>query len=100
MIACPQRPMPIYNTRCFTAVAATQAQGRCVGGWARISTEVKSLRRQAAREGAAFWFLDAGDEFTGSLWDVVYQGQITPLMQKKVKQDAMVGRRLRDTQHS
>eukprot|EP00878_Enallax_costatus_P025591 GHUV01027395.1.p1 GENE.GHUV01027395.1~~GHUV01027395.1.p1 ORF type:complete len:465 (+),score=71.79 GHUV01027395.1:551-1945(+) len=78
---------PLTATPCQPA---TQAQGRCVGGWARISTEIKSLRRQAVKEKAAFWFLDVGDEFTGSLWDVVYQGQITPLLQKKVQQDAMV----------
>lgn len=33
----------------------------------------------------------AGDEFTGSLWDVVYKGAVTPLLQKAVGQDAMVG---------
>uniref|UniRef100_A0A383W8U0 5'-Nucleotidase C-terminal domain-containing protein n=1 Tax=Tetradesmus obliquus TaxID=3088 RepID=A0A383W8U0_TETOB len=68
----------------------TKALGRCVGGWPRISTEIKALRLQAAREGAAFWFLDAGDEFTGSLWDVTYKGAVTPYVQKAVGQDAMV----------
>ncbi|KAF6254137.1 Metallo-dependent phosphatase-like protein [Scenedesmus sp. NREL 46B-D3] len=68
----------------------TKALGQCVGGWPRISSEIKALRKQAAREGAAFWFLDAGDEFTGSLWDVTYRGAVTPYVQKTVGQDAMV----------
>jgi hypothetical protein len=40
--------------------AETKALGQCVGGWPRISSEIKALRKQAEREGAAFWFLDAG----------------------------------------
>lgn len=68
----------------------TKALGQCVGGWPRISSEIKALRLQAAREGAAFWFLDAGDEFIGSLWDVTYKGAVTPYVQKAVGQDAMV----------
>jgi hypothetical protein len=34
--------------------------------------------------------LRAGDEFTGSLWDVTYKGAVTPYVQKAVGQDAMV----------
>jgi 2',3'-cyclic-nucleotide 2'-phosphodiesterase (5'-nucleotidase family) len=62
-----------------------------VGGWPRISTAVKSLRRQAQQEGAAFWLLDAGDEFTGTMWDAVYSGQtVLPQLMNLVKPDAMV----------
>jgi hypothetical protein len=68
-----------------------RAAGICVGGWPRISTAVKSLRLQAAREGAGFFFLDAGDEYTGTLWDAVYQGNtVAPLLLNKVKPDVMV----------
>lgn len=130
--------------------AATQAAGRCVGGWPRISTQIKALRLQAQKEGVGLFFLDAGkwetdrcmtvvkrdanrrtndvsllvcylcrprgcmmllvvpiemvvissvllmmsltpgDQFTGSLWDIVYKGQVTPLVQNKVKVDVMV----------
>jgi len=34
--------------------------------------------------------LTPGDQFTGSLWDIVYKGQVTPLVQNKVKVDVMV----------
>lgn len=51
-------------TRASTPImlAETKAEGRCVGGWPRISSMVNALRLQAAKEGAAFFFLDAGDE--------------------------------------
>jgi hypothetical protein len=34
---------------------------------------------------------DAGDQFDGSLWDVVYKGAATAVMQNIAKPDAMVG---------
>jgi len=75
----------------FTVCAEARSAGTCVGGWPRISTAVKSLRLQAQRENAAFFFLDAGDEFTGTMWDAVYQGQtVAPLLLNMVKPDAMV----------
>lgn len=33
---------------------------------------------------------DAGDQFDGTLWDVVYKGAATAVMQNIVKPDAMV----------
>ena len=70
--------------------AKQRAKGVCVGGWARIGAAVGTARRQAAREGAGFLFLDAGDEFDGSLWDVVYKGLATADVQNAVMPDAMV----------
>lgn len=79
---------PTTSTPCSPKA---RAAGICVGGWPRISTAVKSLRLQAAREGAGFFFLDAGDEFTGTLWDAVYQGNtVAPLLLNNVKPDVMV----------
>lgn len=79
---------PTTSTPCSPKA---QAAGTCVGGWPRISSAVKSLRLQAQKEGAAFFFLDAGDEFTGTMWDAVYQGQtVAPLLLNKVKPDVMV----------
>lgn len=78
---------PTTSTPCSPKA---QAAGTCVGGWPRISSAVKSLRLQAQKEGAAFFFLDAGDEFTGTMWDAVYQGQtVAPLLLNKVKPDVM-----------
>lgn len=79
---------PTTSTPCSPKA---RAAGTCVGGWPRISTAIKSLRLQAAKEGAGFFFLDAGDEFTGTMWDAVYQGQtVGPLLINKVKPDVMV----------
>jgi 2',3'-cyclic-nucleotide 2'-phosphodiesterase (5'-nucleotidase family) len=81
---------PTTSTPCSPTA---RSAGTCVGGWPRISTAVKSLRLQAAKENppAAFFFLDAGDEFTGTMWDAVYQGQtVTPSLLNKVKPDVMV----------
>lgn len=62
-----------------------------MGGWPRVSTAVNSLRLQAQKEGAAFLFLHAGDEFTGTMWDAVYQGQtVAPQLLNMVKPNAMV----------
>ncbi|GBF87994.1 hypothetical protein Rsub_00706 [Raphidocelis subcapitata] len=66
-----------------------KAAGVCLGGWGRIATAVKGARKQAARENAGFLFLDAGDEFDGSLWDVVFKGAATAVMQNIAKPDAM-----------
>lgn len=79
---------PSTSTPCSSS---SQQRGICVGGWPRISSAVKSLRLQAEKEGAAFFFLHAGDEFTGTMWDAVYQGQtVAPLLMNKVKPDVMV----------
>lgn len=79
-------------TQLSIVCAEARAAGTCVGGWPRISTAVKSLRLQAQKENAAFFFLDAGDEFTGTMWDAVYQGQtVAPVLLNMVKPDAMVG---------
>lgn len=79
---------PTTSTPCSPS---SRQKGICVGGWARISSAVKSLRLQARKEGAAFFFLDAGDEFTGTMWDVVYQGQtVAPRILNMVAPDAMV----------
>lgn len=48
-----------------------EAAGKCFGGYGRLSTMGRSLRQKAARAGATFYLLNAGDEFLGTLWDVV-----------------------------
>lgn len=52
------------------------------GGYARIATQVTALRAAAKAENAAFLFLNAGDEFLGTLWDVLYRGYATALLQR------------------
>lgn len=48
--------------------APAAAAGQCFGGHGRLSTALQQMRARAQREGAAFKFLNVGDEFTGTLW--------------------------------
>lgn len=63
--------------------------GVCLGGWGRITSAVRAARKEAAKANAGFLFLDAGDEFDGTLWDVVYHGAANAAMQNIAKQDVM-----------
>lgn len=62
--------------------ATDEAAGKCFGGYGRITTMVHKLRLQAAKKGAAYYFLHAGDEFTGSTYDVVAPGEAEALLQR------------------
>ncbi|KAI8473348.1 MAG: Metallo-dependent phosphatase-like protein [Monoraphidium minutum] len=72
-----------------SGAACGAASQLCLGGWARISTAVASARAEAARAKAPFLFLDIGDEFDGTLWDIVYRGMATARIQNMVQPDAM-----------
>ncbi|KIY99167.1 Protein 5NUC [Monoraphidium neglectum] len=78
------------STSSTTCSDAQAASGLCLGGWGRISSYVNAARKKAAAAKAAFLFLDAGDQFDGTLWDVVYKGAATAKMQNIVKPDVMV----------
>jgi hypothetical protein len=41
-------------------------------------------RRAAQQQKAPFYFLNAGDEFLGTLWDQLYKGQATAQVQRAV----------------
>jgi hypothetical protein len=77
------------STTSATCSPEQRAKGVCLGGWARIATAVADARRQAAADGAGFLFLDIGDEFDGTLWDIRYKGQATAAIQRIVRPDAM-----------
>ncbi|KAG1664927.1 hypothetical protein FOA52_004449 [Chlamydomonas sp. UWO 241] len=61
------------------------ASGACYGGWARIATAVKMAR---AKDPQAL-ILSAGDEFLGSLYQSVYEGNETAELQNMVGIQAM-----------
>lgn len=60
---------------------AKKGRGVCAGGFARLATFFKLWRQRAANQGAAALVVDAGDQTTGSAWDVVFrQGETAGLM--------------------
>lgn len=61
-------------------------EGNCLGGMARIATVVE----QAREEDDAVLFLNAGDNFQGTLYYTHYKGKATAEMLEMVKPDAMV----------
>lgn len=62
----------------------------CVGGVARRATAIQRIR---AERGNATLLLDGGDQFQGSFWFYVYQGQATAYFMKRLSYDAMVRRK-------
>lgn len=64
-----------------------QQSGSCVGGVSRRATEIKRIRAQS---GNASLLLDGGDQFQGTFWFYVYQGEATAYFMQKLGYDAMV----------
>ena len=60
----------------------------CYGGAARRHTVMEELRN---REGPNLLYLDAGDQFQGTLWFVYYEGNATSHFMNRLKYDVMVG---------
>lgn len=56
--------------------------GQCIGGYGRLTTFFKQLARQAEQECAASYVVDAGDQCTGGLYDIVYRGNQTARMMR------------------
>lgn len=67
--------------------AANEAAGICIGGFGRIATYIAQMKAAAS---VPTLVLDAGDQSTGSLWDVVYRNHsATAAMQNYIGFDAM-----------
>lgn len=62
-----------------------KAKQQCFGGIARIKSKVDELR---ARESNVL-FLDAGDQYQGTLWFYTFEGNITAYFMNELKYDAM-----------
>lgn len=60
--------------------------GRCVGGVARLSTQVRRLRSAEPH----VLLLDAGDQYQGTLWFTVYRGAEVAHFMNALGYDAMV----------
>ena len=72
-----------YGTNCSPEDAAA---GKCFGGVARRHTKVTEIR--STHENVLF--LDAGDQFMGTLWFYVYEGKATSYFMNRLGYDVSV----------
>lgn len=61
----------------------------CFGGSARLVTATRRARAAAAAEGRGVALLDAGDQFTGSLFSTLHLGAAEAMLQRALGVDAM-----------
>lgn len=78
-------PINKYDSTCS---AEDDAAGECFGGAARLVTAVRE--RRAALEGQNVLFLNAGDNFQGSLFYTTYKGTVEAEFLNLMNTDAMV----------
>ena len=73
-----------YTAKCSPAKVA---EGKCFGGIARRVTKVRELRASNPN----VLFVDAGDQYQGTLWFYVHKGAAAAHFMNKISYDAMVG---------
>nr|WP_163267381.1 5'-nucleotidase C-terminal domain-containing protein [Chelativorans alearense] len=78
-------PINKYDSTCS---AEDDAAGECFGGAARLVTAVGD--RRAALDGENVLFLNAGDNFQGSLFYTTYKGEVEAEFLNLMETDAMV----------
>ncbi|UUP16869.1 5'-nucleotidase C-terminal domain-containing protein [Nitratireductor thuwali] len=74
-----------YDSTCS---AEDEAEGNCFGGAARLVTAVRDRRK--ALDGQNVLFLNAGDNFQGSLFYTTYKGEVEAEFLNLMGTDAMV----------
>ena len=67
--------------------AESEAEGKCFGGVARVKTMFDQIREKLAGENVIF--VDAGDQFQGSLMYTTYKGAVEAEMMEAIGFDAM-----------
>ena len=75
------------NTSSSGGTCRGNEEDGCYGGVARRYTIMEILRQQA---GSNLLFLDAGDQFQGTLWFIYYQGNATSHFMNLLQYDVMV----------
>eukprot|EP00884_Botryococcus_braunii_P022515 jgi/Botrbrau1/8948/Bobra.0148s0061.1 len=60
----------------------------CFGGYARLGTFFKQEREDPKNKNV--FVINAGDEFTGTIWDNVYKGTLSPIFLAALDVDMMV----------
>lgn len=68
--------------------ASDRDKGECYGGVARRVTKINEIRGMDPNHTL---LLDAGDQFQGTLWFNIYNGQEAARFMNEMKYDAMVG---------
>lgn len=75
-----------------SGTCSQRGSGKCVGGFARVASVVKSARKAAQEgKGRQVLFLNAGDTFTGTVWFGVHKTKIAVDFMNLLAPDAMVG---------
>lgn len=74
---------PTFNSECLNYVN----NSKCVAGVARIVTKVKEIRQQYSNENILF--LNAGDEFQGTVFYSLFKSKIVSDFIQKIQYDAM-----------
>lgn len=74
-----------YGTDCSDE---DSADGKCFGGVARRQTKVKDIFKSHGRDNVLF--MDAGDQFMGTLWFTVYRGMAAAQFMNELDYDVMV----------
>lgn len=72
-----------------TCSAEDEGAGKCFGGIARVATKVQELRDSLKAAGENVIFLDAGDQFQGSLMYTTYKGAVEAEFMERIHPDAM-----------
>jgi 5'-nucleotidase len=72
-----------------TCSAEDAAENKCFGGIARVATKVRELRESLTAAGENVIFLDAGDQFQGSLMFTTYKGAVEAEFLEQIRPDAM-----------
>lgn len=75
-----------FNSTCSSG---DEIENKCFGGVARIKTKLDQRRAELAEQDANVLFLDAGDQFQGSLFYSTYKGEAAVQFLNKLKPDAM-----------
>ena len=73
-----------------TCSAEDAAENKCFGGIARVATKVNELRDSLTADGQNVIFVDAGDQFQGSLMYTTYKGAVEAEFMEQLRPDAMV----------
>lgn len=72
-----------------TCSAEDAAENKCFGGIARVATKVRELRESLTAAGQNVIFVDAGDQFQGSLMFTTYKGAVEAEFLEQIRPDAM-----------
>jgi 5'-nucleotidase / UDP-sugar diphosphatase len=79
-------PINAFDSTCS---AEEVAENKCFGGIARVATKVNELRESLTAAGENVIFVDAGDQFQGSLMFTTYKGAVEAEFMEQIRPDAM-----------